>query len=147
MEHFPIPVCAGEERDLLLARCNAAAAPGGLSLTGAELDELLEGRARALRDSGRVELGDGILAPLSAAFASSPYLEQAHWAETLDALQSCFYRLKSEARETLDDDELLEGMRRAFDGPAGGDPDYLAGLSPEELWLGAPPPEGCAWEE
>ena len=131
----------------LLARCNARTEQYGLCLTAQALAALERGRRDALRDSGRVELGGGILERLAEAFADSPYLSQECFAETLAELQELFYHFKTAARETLPDDELLLGLRRAFDGPAGGDTGYLAGLSPAELWAEEAPPEGFEWQE
>ena len=131
-----------------LERVNALTAADGLSLTPADLRALEVSRRTALRDSGRVELGGGILPQLAQAFSGSPYLSAGDWAAALADLQELFYHFKTAARERLSDEDLLAAMRRCFDGPAGGDADYLRGLTPREL-LARPdaPPEGTRWSE
>lgn len=123
----------------------------GLSLSDTAVRELAARHADALRETGRVEFGGGILPKLLTTFASSPYLEQETCGETLAELQELFYGFKNESGERLGDDELLDAMRAAFDGPAGGAAEYLAGVSLEELCraarLGTRESEAAASEE
>jgi hypothetical protein len=116
-----------------LSASNRISEKFGLTLTQSQMQELAVRRTQALRDTGRVEFGGGILPKLILAFCDSPYLTQADYARTLAELQELFYAFKSESGERLTDDELLSEMRRCFDGPAGGGVEYLAGVSLEEL--------------
>ena len=119
-----------------LAEVNRRTARYGLTLTAEQLSALAEARGRALRDTGRVELGAGILPRLMETFCDSPYLHQTDYAETLEALQAVFYRCKNEAGDLTPDGDILKLLRRAFD-RAGGSTDYLEGHSLAELvqWL------------
>ena len=116
----------------VLAAVNRQTARYGLTLTPEEMTALAESRGRALRDTGRVELGEGILPRLIEAFCDSPYLHQADYAGTLEALQTIFYRWKNEAGDLTPDEDILRFLRRAFD-RAGGSTDCLEGFSLGEL--------------
>lgn len=108
-------------------------APYGLSLSEEQIRNLVERRFDALRETGRVEFGGGVLGKLVRAFCDSPYLTRENYEETLLELQDSFYYFKNESMDRLTDDELIEFMKRVFDGRAQGSLDYLAGTSLEEL--------------
>ena len=116
----------------VLAAVNRQTARYGLALTQEEMTALAEIRVRSLRDTGRVELGEGILPRLIDAFCDSPNLHQADYAGTLEALQTIFYRWKNEAGDLTPDEDILRFLRRAFD-RAGGSTDCLEGFSLGEL--------------
>ena len=124
-----------QERQTLeaLEHCNELTAPLGLHLSLAEMEDLARARGKALRDSGRVEFGGGILPRLIQAFYDSPWLDGAHYAETLDVLQESFYYFKTESMGALDDGELLDWMRRYFDGVCAGSLELLCGTTLDEL--------------
>ena len=116
----------------VLAAVNRQTARYGLALTQEEMTALAESRTRALLDTGRVELGAGILPRLVEAFCDSPHLHQADYAVALEALQTIFYRCKNEAGDLTPDEDILRLLRRAFD-RAGGSTDYLEGCPFAEL--------------
>ena len=93
----------------------------------------MERRAAALRDTGRVEFGEGILPKLIYAFYDSPWLDPDHYADTLAELQDLFYYYKNESLGRLTDDALLAAMRKAFDGPAQGSLEYLGDTALDRL--------------
>ena len=115
-----------------LAAANRQTARYGLTLTPEQMTALAESRTRALLDTGRVELGAGILPRLVETFCDSPHLHQAEYAAALEALQSIFYRCKNEAGDLTPDEDILRLLRRAFD-KAGGSTDYLEGCPFAEL--------------
>lgn len=98
-----------------------------------QLQTLLEQRNVALKRSGRVELGQGILGKLIETFCNSPYLSQENYEVTLLELQELFYHFKNESREQLSDDELLAVMKDYFDHKAHGSLEYLANTFLETL--------------
>lgn len=130
MDFFSL-IPAGQEQEL--AASNHISEKFGLTLSQSQMQELLTRRTQALRSTGRVEFGGGILPKLIKTFCDSPYLTQTEYAQTLEELQDLFYAFKSESGERLTDDELLGLMRWCFDGPAGGATEYLAGVCLEEL--------------
>lgn len=99
----------------------------GLQLTRTQALELVETRTRALRSSGRVEFGSGIVGKLASAFCSSPFLSQDTYAETLHDLVELFYTYKSETWECISDDGLIGYMRSRFDEPCHGSLELLGG--------------------
>ena len=117
-----------------LRSCNAMTARFGLTLSPEEISQLAERRVTALRDTGRVEFGEGVLSTLVHAFCDSPFLMPDDYAQTLSDLQDAFYWFKNESADTIPDDELIGLMRAVFDGRAQGSADYLSGLTPEELY-------------
>lgn len=116
-----------------LRECNQITAPFGLALTETQMQELLECRFQALRDTGRVEFGEGILKKLAFAFCDSPYIHKGNYAEALTELQDSFYYFKNESMDRIPDDDLIAYMKLVFDGRAQGSIEYLAGTSLEEL--------------
>jgi hypothetical protein len=108
-----------------LAACNDAIGSHGLSLSAQDVHAIVVGRADALRATERVEFGAGIAKELVLAFASSPYVSQSTFAQTIVELQELFYEFKNESLEQIPDDELIGKMRSLFDEVAGGDLGYL----------------------
>ena len=136
----------GQQAERILA-CNAQTAAYGLTLTPEQAAMLVQSRNEALRQSGRVEIGEGILAPLIRAFCDSPFLSADDYAETLKELTALFYAFKNETEDRLGDAALIAYMKEAFDGPCGGSLELLAGNGLEALQkrLGRPA-SGWDWE-
>lgn len=116
-----------------LDACNELSIHFGLALTGQQMLRLTEQRFQALKSTGRIEFGEGVLKKLVIAFCDSPYITQSNYEETLSELQDIFYYFKSESGDTLSDDELIEAMKSVFDGKAQGSLEYLAGTALENL--------------
>ena len=105
----------------------------GLTLTEADITELVELRGEALRSTGRVEFGGGILPKLIRAFCKSPYVDPYNYATTLGDLQDAFYYFKNESQDLFSDDDLIEFMEKVFNGQARGSTDVLTTISLEQL--------------
>ena len=105
----------------------------GLTLTEADITQLVELRGEALRNTGRVEFGGGILPKLIRAFCSSPYVDRYNYATTLGELQDAFYYFKSESGDRFSDDQLITFMAQIFNGQAHGSTEVLCSISLEEL--------------
>ncbi len=116
-----------------IRECNAYSSKFGLVLSETEITDLVTSRAEALRASGRIEFGGGILPKLIEAFCDSPYIEQENYADTLAELQEAFYYFKTEAMDRFSDDELIEYIVKVFNGRAQGSAEYLSGTSLEAL--------------
>lgn len=115
-----------------LQRAETAAERFGLRLSPEAYERLGEERRRALRETRRLELGEGILPALMLAFCDSPYLSEANWEESLWELQSLFYQFKNETGDALPDAELITAMERVFHAK-GGSLTALAMTEPEAL--------------
>ena len=116
-----------------LRECNELTARYGLTLSEAQIQRMVEHRFAALRDTDRIEFGEGILKKLIYAFCDSPYITQEDYEETILELQDSFYYFKNESMDLFSDDELIEFMKTVFDGRAQGSLEYLSGTSLEEL--------------
>lgn len=116
-----------------LQKCNSMTARFGLVLSEGQMQTLVARRFEALHNTGRVEFGEGIMEKIIYAFCDSPYLTQENYEETLIELQNSFYYYKNESEDQLTDDELIDYMKRLFDGKAQGSLEYLLGTSLEEL--------------
>lgn len=116
-----------------LLDCNALTGRFGLSLSDRQIDALIENRFDALRATGRVEFGGGILKKLIYAFCDSPYISQENYEETLAELQDSFYYYKNESEDRISDDDLIGYMKTVFDGVAQGSLEYLSCTSLEAL--------------
>lgn len=108
-----------------LESCNEVIARHGLSLSTADAQAIVVGRAEALAATDRVEFGGGVARELVLAFAGSPYVSQATFADTIIELQELFYEFKNESLEQLTDDDLIKKMRTLFDEYAEGDTELL----------------------
>ena len=113
--------------------CNDLNALYGLTLTEADITELVELRGQALQNTGRVEFGGGILPKLIRAFCNSGYVDAYNYTTTLAELQDAFYYFKNESEDRFSDDELIEFMEKVFNGQAHGSTEVLTTISLEEL--------------
>ena len=113
--------------------CNVYSSRFGLILREDEIAELVQGLPEALRASGRIEFGGGILPKLIRAFCDSPFIERENYAAVLYELQEMFYYFKTESKDKLSDDELIKFMVKTFNGRAQGSTEYMSGTSLEAL--------------
>ena len=97
----------------------------GLVLSPEQALALEQCRDAALEDTGRLEMGQGILPELIYAFYDSPCLSPETYPETLNALTALFYRGKTAAQEAVSDEALLKFLRREFDGACRGSLELL----------------------
>ena len=116
-----------------IRRCDELNRLYGLTLTEDDITELVHLRGEALRNTGRVEFGSGILHKLIRAFCKSPYVDSFNYAQTLGELQDAFYYFKNESGDIFSDDELIEFMERVFNGRAEGSAELLCTISLEDL--------------
>ena len=119
-----------------IKKCNELTIKFGVSLSDEAIERLINKRFEALKNTGRIEFDEGILKKLIETFCDSPYIMQNNYEETLEELQDIFYFFKGEAMEQIYDDELIEFMKRDFDGKCQGSIEYLSGTSLEELCRG-----------
>ena len=105
----------------------------GISISKEDALLLMKDRKDSLKETRRVEFGEGILPRLITTFCDSPYIYQENFVEVMGRLQDIFYEYKNEAMDELTDDELIDFMRQAFDGECQGSPDYLEETILEEF--------------
>lgn len=113
--------------------CNEVSCKFGLTLSEEAVGRLVESRANALKDTGRIEFEGGILPKLIYALCDSPYINQDNYEKTLAELQQLFYSYKTEVETKYTDDEVIECIVKVFNGRANGSVDYIIGVDFEEL--------------
>lgn len=117
-----------------LERYNRRSEPYGLTLSESALQRLLLLRTEVLQQTGRIELGGGVLEKLITAFCDSPYVVQSKYEDTLAELQELFYYFKNECRDLVTDDELLDAMRLIFNSVAHGSVEFLGDIDWETMY-------------
>lgn len=120
-------LASGKIRTAELLDTNACSRRYGLTLSPEDAQVLMEKRALALRETRRVEFGQGILPKLIYEFCDSDWISQSDYVETLARLQEIFFHYKNEMMDEVTDDELLHFMKEQFETVCFGDLDYLAG--------------------
>lgn len=116
------------QTDIVLA-CNEKTAAYGLSLTMEQAAALVSVRSDTLRKTGRIEFGGGILNQLIMAFCDSPYISQENYEATLYELVDLFYNLKNETADRVGDNDLIEIMKKEFNGECCGSLELLSGTA------------------
>ena len=105
----------------------------GLCLSEMQITQIADRRVEALKATGRLEFGQGILKTLVKSFCDSPYITQENYEETILELIDTFYYFKNETMDMITDDELIRFMKDRFDGVCQGSLDYLADTCLSEL--------------
>lgn len=116
-----------------LIRSNDYTCQFGLKLSERDVEKLMAVRRECLMEYERVEFGKGVLEKLIYAFCDSSYIYQGNYVDTLARLQDIFYLYKNESMDELTDDELIEYMRKCFDGVCQGSIEYLEETCLEEF--------------
>lgn len=98
-----------------IINCNEITTQYGLKLSQQQAKELVHTRTESLKRTGRVEFMGGVLQKIITVFCDSPFLSQTDYASVLNELIETFYYFKNETLDELEDDELIEIMKRFFD--------------------------------
>lgn len=134
-ENFALTIQNMKKKQLAMEikKCNEITMKYGVTLSDTQIENLINKRFESLKNTGRIEFGDGILKELIEAFCDSPYIIQENYEETLEELQDIFYFFNGEAMDQIADDELIEFMKEYFNGECQGSIEYLSGTNLEEL--------------
>ena len=134
-ENFALTIQNMKKKQLVMEikKCNEITMKYGVTLSDTQIENLINKRFESLKNTGRIEFGDGILKELIEAFCDSPFIIQENYEETLEELQDIFYFFKGEAMDQIADDELIEFMKEYFNGECQGSIEYLSGTNLEEL--------------
>lgn len=110
-----------------IERCNKITSKYGLVLSNKQILGLLEKRKETLKATGRVEFRGRVIEKIIKEFCDSPYINKENYESTLYELIDIFYEYKNETMDLITDDELIDFMKKSFDGICKGDIEYLAG--------------------
>ncbi|HEY5556119.1 DUF6323 family protein [Acetobacterium sp.] len=97
----------------------------GLILTEPQALELVETRSYALKNTGRIEFSGGVLDKIIKYFCDSPYISHYNYQEVLHELVEIFYYYKNETLDQMSDDDLIQFMKKHFNGKSAGSLDLL----------------------
>jgi hypothetical protein len=134
-DRFALDLLTAQKLQMIaeLRDCNDLTVRYGLYFSEEQMQNLAKRRFKSLRDTGRIEFGQGILKKLVTEFCDSPYITQENYEDTILELQDSFYYFKNESMDRISDEELIAFMKRHFDGICQGSLDYLNGTSLEDL--------------
>lgn len=116
-----------------LLALNGELAGHALTLSREQAAAIAEARRHALAANGRAEFRGGIPEKIVRAFADSPYVDAATFAETVAELLDLFYTYKNETLDRIGDDDLIAYMKKYYNGVCRGSLDLLAGIELERL--------------
>jgi hypothetical protein len=108
-----------------LLRVNEESQKYGLTLTAAEVKEIIEARNQVLQSYGRVELEMEVTRKLMRHFCASSFINQEDYLATIKDLQEIFYYLKNETEDEIGDDELIAIIKDFFNNSCGGSIELL----------------------
>lgn len=97
----------------------------GLTLTPAQIQQMITARNKVLRDYGRVELGFEVTKQLMELFCASPYINKENYATALHELHEIFYYLRNETEDKIGDAKLIDLMKDYFDNECAGSLELL----------------------
>ena len=130
MENFLYIETINQKRQTEIAnikKCNEYTSKYGLTLSDKQISNILERKKDVLKDTGRIELREGIIDKIIKSFCDSPYITKENYETILYELIEIFYQYKNETMNLITDDELIEFMKKSFDEIAQGDLEYLSG--------------------
>lgn len=88
--------------------CNEETKKYGLSLSERQAFALAQTRTTSLKETKRIEFGDGMVDQLIRAVCDSPYLTQDIYEGILHEWIQLFYNLKNDTWEKISDHDLIE---------------------------------------
>ena len=95
--------------------------PYGITLSQKDCTELAESRSEFLIENERIEVGTGAVRRIIEEFCESPYVSQMNFKQTVADLLECFYYIKTETEDRVDDESVIEFLKYVFENDAGGD--------------------------
>lgn len=98
-----------------------------LKLNKEEIEEILKTRKAALKTTERIEFNGEIITKIIRKFCDSPYISQYNYGDTINSLVEIFYNYKNETLNYIGDEELIEIMKKYFDGYCQGSLELLEG--------------------
>ena len=116
-----------------IMECNKDTEKFGLVITEEQAVALNQKRNETLKSVGRIEFGGGIIDKLIYAFCDSMYIDKYQYAEQIGELTEIFYEYKNETLDMISDEEIIDFMRKSFDGVCGGSLEMLAGTTLEKM--------------
>ncbi|MEG0593286.1 MAG: DUF6323 family protein [Coprobacillus sp.] len=105
--------------------CNHVSNQYGLVLNESEVLQIIETQESSLKELERVEFGGDIIEQIIYAFYDSQFISKYEYGDSISRLVEIFYCYREELDERLSDEQIIEYMKRAFNGPCQGSYDSL----------------------
>ena len=128
MEEFLIPFSSFlMDKEIIseIEQINDKTLQYGLKLSENDVRAVIAHKSEALKGTGRIEFGEGIITKIISTFCDSPYILQENYVEIINDLIETFYYYKNETMEEISDDELIDFMKEYFDNQCQGDLELL----------------------
>lgn len=93
----------------------------GITLSKKDCREIAECRSELLKDTERIEVGAGAVTKIIESFCDSWYINQQNFKDTVEGLLECFYTIKTETEDKVNDEDALKFLKYLFEVEAGGD--------------------------
>lgn len=104
-----------------LITLNEHTAMRGIVLSERDCTEIAQCRGNLLVESERIEVGSGAVRRIIEEFCESGYVNQQNFKSVVQDLLECFYTIKTETEDKVDDETVLEFLKYIFENDAGGD--------------------------
>lgn len=104
-----------------LALLNDYTAQYGIVLSEKDCTDIAECRSELLTENERIEIGTGAVKRIIEEFCDSGYVNQQNFTDTVEGLLECFYAIKTETEDRIDDESVLNFLKNVFENDAGGD--------------------------
>lgn len=104
---------------------NARTSEYNLTLSEKDVHVIVEHKSAALRNTGRIEFGAGVITKIISSFSDSPYIFQEDYVEKINELIDIFYYYKNETLDQIGDDALIGFMKKCFDNECQGNIELL----------------------
>ncbi len=109
-----------------LLELNKTLAENNLKLTESEAKEIAETRLTSLRQNSRIEIGMGATARILKKFAASAYVTNENLPGLVNFLCETFYFIKTETRDSISDQKLVDALFDKFENTCAGSTEHLA---------------------
>ncbi len=104
-----------------LLALNKTTKQSGIVLTKSDCAEIAQCRGELLVQTERIEVGAGAVSKIIEMFCDSGYVDQRTFKDTVNALLECFYEIKTQTDDNLDDEAVLGFLLYMFENEVGGD--------------------------
>ena len=91
----------------------------GIVLSEKDCAEIAECRSELLIENERIEVGSGAVKRIIEEFCDSGYVDPKTFKDTVQGLLECFYTIKTETDDKVDDEAVLEFLKYAFEATGG----------------------------
>lgn len=93
----------------------------GIVLSSKDCTDIAECRSELLVENERIEVGAGAVRKIIEEFCDSGFVNQQNFRDTVEGLLECFYTIKTETEDQVDDDTVLAFLKYVYENDAGGD--------------------------